>query len=189
MIYKPENNLSGQPQRDHPSGHVCPWVNEQIIHEPPPHARRCAEYWKHSAEHNGPGPHCPRMELLKVCYFQSWENVHYIMLLLLHFNSVWLCVTPWTVACQAPLSMKFSRQEYWSGLPCHPPEDLPDSGIQPRAPTLQADSLLLSHQGSPHNIRIISKTKFLKCLCSMLQTYLMYIMIEYEMFQSPNSCL
>ena len=131
MIYKPENNLSGQPQRDHPSGHVCPWVNEQIIHEPPPHARCCAEYWKHSAEHNGPGPHCPRMELLKVCYFQSWENVHYIMLLLLHFNSVWLCVTPWTVACQAPLSMKFSRQEYWSGLPCHPPEDLPDSGIQP----------------------------------------------------------
>ena len=40
--------------------------------------------------------------------------------------------TPWTVACQAPLSMGFSRQEYWSGLPCFPPRDLPDLGIEPR---------------------------------------------------------
>ena len=39
-------------------------------------------------------------------------------------------VTPWTVARQAPLSMGFSRQEYWSGLPCPPPRDLPDSGIE-----------------------------------------------------------
>ena len=39
-------------------------------------------------------------------------------------------VTPWTVACQAPLSMGFSRQEYWSGLPCLPPGDLPDPGIE-----------------------------------------------------------
>ena len=38
-------------------------------------------------------------------------------------------VTPWTVACQAPLSMKFSRQEYWGGLPFPSPEDLPDAGI------------------------------------------------------------
>ena len=38
---------------------------------------------------------------------------------------------PWTVAHQAPLSMKLSRQEYWSGLPCSPPGDLPDSGIEP----------------------------------------------------------
>ena len=40
-------------------------------------------------------------------------------------------VTPWTVACQAPPSMGFSRQEYWSGLPCPPPGDLPDPGIEP----------------------------------------------------------
>ena len=39
--------------------------------------------------------------------------------------------TPWTVACQAPLSMGFSRQEYWNGLPCPPPGDLPDPGIEP----------------------------------------------------------
>jgi len=48
---------------------------------------------------------------------------------------------PWTVACQAPLSMKFSRQEYWYGLPCPPPGDLPNPGIKPKSPALQADSL------------------------------------------------
>ena len=48
---------------------------------------------------------------------------------------------PWTVACQAPLSMGFSRQEYWSGFPCPPPEDPSKPGIEPRSPTLQADSL------------------------------------------------
>ena len=42
-----------------------------------------------------------------------------------------LCVTPWTVARQAPLSVTFSRQEYWSGLPCPPPGDLPDPGVEP----------------------------------------------------------
>ena len=46
------------------------------------------------------------------------------------FTRVRLLVTPWTVAHQAPLSMGFSRQEYWSGLPCPPPGDLPDPGIE-----------------------------------------------------------
>ena len=58
---------------------------------------------------------------------------------------------PWTVARQAPLSMAFSRQEHWSGLPFPPPGDLPDPGIEPESPALQLDSLLLSHQGSPIN--------------------------------------
>ena len=49
--------------------------------------------------------------------------------------------TPWPVAHQAPLSMGFSRHEYWSGLPCPSPRDLPDPGIEPRSPALQADSL------------------------------------------------
>ena len=48
---------------------------------------------------------------------------------------------PWTVSVQAPLSMGFSRQDYWSGLPFLPPGHLPDPGIKPRSPTLQADSL------------------------------------------------
>ena len=50
-------------------------------------------------------------------------------------------VTPWTVACQAPLFMGFSRQEYWSGLPFPSPGDLPDPGIKPGSPALQAASL------------------------------------------------
>ena len=48
-----------------------------------------------------------------------------------HFSRVQLCVTLWTVAHQAPLSMGFSRQEYWSGLPWPPPGDLPDPGTEP----------------------------------------------------------
>ena len=48
---------------------------------------------------------------------------------------------PWTVAHKAPPSMGFSRQEYWSGLPFPSPVDLPDPGIEPRSPTLQADAL------------------------------------------------
>ena len=51
-------------------------------------------------------------------------------MLLSHFSCVQLFVTPWTVACQAPLSMGFSRQEYWSGLPCPPPGDLPKPGFK-----------------------------------------------------------
>ena len=70
------------------------------------------------------------------------------------FGHVQLCVTLWTIAHQAPLSMGLSRQEYWSGLPCPPPGDLPDPGIKPASPVspaLQADSLPLGHQGSPIN--------------------------------------
>ena len=52
-----------------------------------------------------------------------------------------LFVIPWTVACQFPLSMEFSRQEYWSGLPIPSPGDLPNPGIESNSPTLQADSL------------------------------------------------
>ena len=48
---------------------------------------------------------------------------------------------PWTIACQVSLSMGFSRQEYWSGLPFPSPGDLPEPGIEPRSPALQADAL------------------------------------------------
>ena len=50
-------------------------------------------------------------------------------------------MTPWTVAYQAPPSMGFSRQEHWSGVPFPSPGDLPDPGIEPRSPALQADAL------------------------------------------------
>ena len=57
--------------------------------------------------------------------------------------------TPWTVAHQSPLSMDFSRQKYWSGLPFSSPGDLPNSGIKPRSPALQADSLPSEPPGKP----------------------------------------
>ena len=57
------------------------------------------------------------------------------------FSCVQLFVTVWIVAHQAPLSMGFPRQEYWSGLPSLPPGDLPDPGIELVSPALQADSL------------------------------------------------
>ena len=60
-----------------------------------------------------------------------------------------LFATPWTVACQPSLSMGSPRQEYWSGLSFPSPGDLPNSGIKPKSPVWQADSLPLSHQGSP----------------------------------------
>ena len=56
-------------------------------------------------------------------------------------SRVQLFVTPWTVACQAPLSMEFSRQEHWSGLPFPSPGDVLDPEIKHRYPALQADSL------------------------------------------------
>ena len=67
--------------------------------------------------------------------------------MLSHVSHVWLLVTLWTVAHQALLSMGFSRQEYWSGLPCPTPEDLPNPGIEPvsHESALQVDSFPLSH--------------------------------------------
>ena len=57
-------------------------------------------------------------------------------------------VTLWIVAHQAPLSMGFSRQEYWSGLPFPSPGDVPDPGIEPVSPTLRADDLLSEPPGN-----------------------------------------
>ena len=74
-------------------------------------------------------------------------------------------MTSWTVVHQAPLSMEFSRQEYWSGEPFPSPGDLPDPGIEPRSPALQADSLPSEPLEKPHdmpshgpNLKAISST-------------------------------
>ena len=64
-------------------------------------------------------------------------------------SRVRLFATLWTVAHQAPLSMGFSRQEYWSGLPFPFPGDLPNPGIEPRSPALQADALTSEPPGKP----------------------------------------
>ena len=73
-------------------------------------------------------------------------------------------VTPWTIAGKASLSMGFSRQEHWSGLPFPPPGDLPHPGLKSASSALQEDSLLLSHKGSPTTIYILSKEDFLELL-------------------------
>ena len=75
--------------------------------------------------------------------------MHVCMLSCFSHVQLWIL---WAVACQGPLSTGFSRQEYWSGLPCPPPGDLPNPGIKPASPgslALQVDFLPLSHQGSP----------------------------------------
>ena len=65
-------------------------------------------------------------------------HTHMYVCLLSHFSCVQLFVTLWTIAHQAPLSMGFSRQEYWSGLPCPPPGDLPEPGMEPKTLTSPA---------------------------------------------------
>ena len=74
-------------------------------------------------------------------------------------QSLWsfrLFATLWTIALQAPLSMGFSRQEYWSELPCPPPGDLPDLGLEPvtpASPALQAGSLPTEPPGKPRSCK------------------------------------
>ena len=76
------------------------------------------------------------------------------------FSHVLFFATLWTVVYQAPLSMGFSKQEYWSGLPFPSPEDLPDPGIEPWSPTLQAEWCALYQNLSFCSIR--------KCVCVLL---------------------
>ena len=88
------------------------------------------------------------------------------------FSCVQLFAIPWTIARKAPLSMGFSRQEYWSGLPFPPPGKLPKSGIQTStlvSPTLQADSLLLSHWGSLLLLLLLSHFSCVR-LCATPET-------------------
>ena len=91
------------------------------------------------------------MEITKSSYYnhkieelypqEAWSGYQYGLYttcVLGHFSRVRLCVTPWTIARQAPLSMGFSRQEFWNGLPCPPPGDLPNLGIEPMSLTSPA---------------------------------------------------
>ena len=67
-----------------------------------------------------------------------------------HFSHVRLFATPWTIAHQVSLSMGFSRQEYWSELPCPTTRNLSDAGMKSTSPSLQVDSLPLNHWGNPY---------------------------------------
>ena len=84
-------------------------------------------------------------------------------------SHVRLFVTPWTVAYQAPPSMGFSRQEYWSELPFPPPGDLPDPGIEPRSTAFQADALTSESPGKPSRYR--SRLLFTQDLLKLFNLY------------------
>ena len=116
---------------------------------------------------------------LPLLFFKIIKNssVCFYVCMLSCFSRVWLFATISAVAHQASLSMGFSRQEYWSGLLCPPPGDLPDPGIEPASPSLLS-SLPLRQQGSPswtlvkfktgvdRSLQIIYKHKNLEIKCS-----------------------
>ena len=88
------------------------------------------------------GPWLPLQHLTCKFISHSSPSQIYFTLCVQSFSHVWLFVTSWTLAHQAPLSMEFSRQEYWSGLPFLSPGDLPSPGIEPTplgAPTLAGE--------------------------------------------------
>ena len=89
--------------------------------------------------------------------------------MLSHFSRVQLFATLWTVAYQAPQSMEFFRQEYWSELPFPSPGDLLDPGIEPRSPALQADALPSEPPGKPSSSpRAADLSKILLQTCRIM---------------------
>ena len=83
----------------------------------------------------------------------------HVCVFLFSLSLIQLFVTPWSAAHQAPPSMGFSRQEYWSGWPFPSPGDLPNPGIEPRSPTLQADILTSEPLGKPYTMLHLSLTE------------------------------
>ena len=114
----------------------------------PPSVLHCSAYPPYTSDNNV----LSNLLIFSSLKFKNWKYDLYYYLFVTHFlpckllvrvlclfpcgcllscfSRVWLCVTLWTVARWVPLSMRFSRQEYWSGLPCSPPGDLPDPGIK-----------------------------------------------------------
>ena len=94
------------------------------------------------------------IRMRSVLLLHTFLKVQSITSLLSCLSCIWVFVTQWTSAWQAPMSLGFSRQEYCSRLPCPPPGDLPDSGIEPvtqETPALLEVSLLLSHWRMPQS--------------------------------------
>ena len=111
-----------------------------------------------------------------------YSSIYMLCAVLSCFSCVQVLVTLWTVDHRA-LSMGFSRQEYWSDLPCPLPGDLPDPGIEPGSPALQADSLPLSYQGSPLYTYI--------SICVYVYIYMMLfqILFHYRLLQDTECAL
>ena len=101
------------------------WQNKPPLSTSETHTKLCAQPTWHRARANSRNPLSP-------------SESHYENVLV---SELCLFVTPQSIAHQASLSMEFSRQEYWSGLPFPSPGDLPDPGMEPRSPAFQEDSL------------------------------------------------
>ena len=102
-------------------------------------------------------------------------------------SCVRLLGTPWTAAYQAPPSMEFSRQEYWSGLPFPSPKDLPNPGIEPRSLTLQADAVPFEPPGKPYcNIKYL--TSNFTHPNSLFQAFTMFFASGFKMSLISVSC-
>ena len=129
------------------------WSHSVMSDSSRPHGlqpTRLLRPWDFPGKRTGVGCHC----LLRSALLQGlFNDNHYIInMCLSRFSRVRLFATLWIIACQAPLSMGFSRCEYWSVLPCPPPGNLPDPGMEsksPLSPALQVDSLPISHWRSP----------------------------------------
>ena len=135
--------------------HVQLFVIPQTVACPAPVSMRFPrqEYWSESElPFCSPGglpdpgikPTSPALEVILSCW-TTWKA--HSVTVVQSLSCVRLFETPWTEGRQAPLSMEFSRQEYWSGLPVPSPGDLPDPEIKPGIPALQADSLLSEPAG------------------------------------------
>ena len=85
-------------------------------------------------------------------------------------SRVQLFATPWTVAYHTPPSIEFSRQQYWSGLSFPSPRDLPDPGIEPGSPTLQADTLPSEPPGKP-KIPTVVNSRICRCCQAYWSTW------------------
>ena len=110
------------------------------------------------------------------------------------FSYVWFFVTLWIVDHKAPLSMGFSRQEYWSGWPCSPARNFPEPGIEPTSLVAPADFLPLSYWGSPSQTSLVTQTNLENILksrdittCQYSQTFFLVVMYGCENWSIKKS--
>ena len=143
--------LPGESHGQRTLGGYSPWGHTEPDDRARPHWQldRDTE-WLVESYQCQPLPSCLEHSIIFISskWSRTFRQVYKIILFLQSGNAPLLSATPWTVAHQPPLPMGFSRPEFWSGLPCLPPGDLPDPGIEPASPTLSADASLLSHWGS-----------------------------------------
>ena len=113
---------------------------------------------------SGTFQHAPAHDCLEVSsLFWIILSVSSCVCMLSHFNHVWLFVSLWTVTPQAPLSLVYSRQESWNGMPCPPPGHLPNPGIKPvslMSPTLAGKSFTTGVTGKPQSLHIFAQILF-----------------------------